>query len=281
MIDKKIIICSTIRNVENDLKDFFIKLDEITSKFDDYFIILVQSNSEDNTVKSAEKFLKKRKGIIINKNLDLNLYRTQRLEICRNEFLSFIRKDNNLRSYDYLIVMDADGINNSIKYEYIYNSINTNQDWSAIFANQKFIYYDIWTLRIENFIEFDCFQKIKQKALLNNNNLKKIFYSNFTKYFFLKKNFKERFIKVNSAFGGLGIYKTNKILECDYDSKGGSQCEHVGINEQLNKKFGNLFIDKELINSSGISKHTINGLLCSKFNYFAKRFLNIINQTIK
>ena len=59
MIDKKIIICSTIRNVEKDLKDFFIKLDEITSKFDDYFIILVQSNSEDNTVKSAEKFLKK------------------------------------------------------------------------------------------------------------------------------------------------------------------------------------------------------------------------------
>ena len=37
MIDKKIIICSTIRNVEKDLKDFFIKLDEITSKFDDYF----------------------------------------------------------------------------------------------------------------------------------------------------------------------------------------------------------------------------------------------------
>ena len=120
MIDKKIIICSTIRNVENDLKDFFIKLDEITSKFDDYFIILVQSNSEDNTVKSAERFLKKRKGIIINKDLDLNLYRTQRLEICRNEFLSFIRKDNNLRSYDYLIVMDADGINNSIKYTQIH-----------------------------------------------------------------------------------------------------------------------------------------------------------------
>ena len=59
MIGKKIIICSTIRNVEKDLKDFFGKIDEITSKFDDYFIILVQSNSNDNTVKSAERLLKK------------------------------------------------------------------------------------------------------------------------------------------------------------------------------------------------------------------------------
>jgi len=281
MINKKIIICSTIRNVEKNLKDFFTKLDEITSKFDDYFIILVQSNSNDNTIKSSESFLKNRKGIIINKDLDLSLYRTERLEICRNEFLSYIKKDNLLKTYDFLIVMDADGINNMIKYEYIYNSINININWNAIFANQKYIYYDIWTLRIKDYIDFDCFQKIKKEAQLNSSGLKKKFYNYFTKYFFIKKIFKDRLIKVDSAFGGLGIYKLNKILDCNYDSKGGSQCEHVGINEQLNKKYGDLYIDKQLINSSGISKHTINGILCSKFNFFAKRFLNIIKQTIK
>tara|TARA_A100001011_G_scaffold76076_1_gene78216 strand:+ start:1960 stop:2805 length:846 start_codon:yes stop_codon:yes gene_type:complete len=281
MINKKIIICSTIRNVEKDLKDFFIKLDQITSNFDDYFIILVQSNSNDNTAKSSETFLKNRKGIIINKNLDLSLYRTQRLEICRNEFLSYIKKDTLLRTYDFLIVMDADGINSMIKYEYIYNSINSSKNWSAIFANQKYIYYDIWTLRIKNYIDFDCFQKIKEEAQINNSNLKKVFNNYFTKYFFIKNVFKDRFIKVDSAFGGLGIYQLNKILDCHYDSKGGSQCEHVGLNEQLNKKYGDLYIDKQLINSSGISKHTINGILCSKFNIFAKRFLKIIKQTIK
>ncbi len=281
MNNKKIIICSTLRNVEKDLKGFFLKIDEIATKFNDYFIVLVQSNSNDNTITVAEKYLKQRKGILINKDLDIRLYRTQRLEICRNEFLSYIKNDEKLKNFDYLIVMDADGINNLINYKNIFNSLNIKKNWSAIFANQKYIYYDVWTLRIKNFIDFDCFQKIKLDSVSKEKKLKKIFFNNFTKFFFLKNKFKERLIKVDSAFGGFGIYKLEKILDCKYDSNGGSQCEHVGVNLELNKKHGELYIDKNLINSSGISKHSINGVLCSIFDYFAKRFLNIIYKTIK
>ena len=51
--------------------------------------------------------------------------------------------------------------------------------------------------------------------------------------------------------------------------------------QKLNDKYGGLFIDKKLINNSGINLHTINGLLCSKFNYFAKRFLHNLKKDIK
>ncbi len=85
--------------------------------------------------------------------------------------------------------------------------------------------------------------------------------------------YKNRYIKVNSAFGGLGIYKINNILKSKYSSENGKNCEHVYFNTNINKKFGNMFIDKKLINSSGINIHTINGFLCSYFNFFARRFL--------
>ena len=281
MLNKKIVICSTIRDVEKDLESFFYKIDEITNKFSEYFIILVQSNSSDRTVEKSENLLKSRNGIIISKDLDLSLYRTQRLEICRNAYLDYIRNDKDISKYDYLIVMDADGVNNLITYDCIRDSINQKDDWSGLFANQKYIYYDIWTLRKKNYIDFDCFEMIKKEAKSKNKILIKIFYDYFTKFFYLNKHFKERFIQVESAFGGLGIYKLDKILNCKYDSRGGAWCEHVGVNTDLNKKYGGLFIDKKLINSSGISKHSLNGILCSKFSFFAKRFLKIINITVK
>ena len=45
-----------------------------------------------------------------------------------------------------------------------------------------------------------------------------------------------------------------------YDSNNGQECEHISINYKLDEKYGNLFIDKKLINSIGINKHTINGI---------------------
>ena len=58
-----------------------------------------------------------------------------------------------------MIVLDADNVNKNINKVSILNSIKTApQDWVGIFANQKYIYYDIWPLRINNHIENDCYQ---------------------------------------------------------------------------------------------------------------------------
>ena len=54
----------------------------------------------------------------------------------------------------------------------------------------------------------------KELSKKNYKNLKQILYKNFTRYLYLNKYFnKKRFIKVNSAFGGFGIYKMNYILK--------------------------------------------------------------------
>lgn len=273
MKSKKIIICVTVKNESKYLKQFFKIIDQLIFKFKDYFIIFIESNSTDKTPEMINNYLKFKKGKSINLNINKNINRIKSLEICRNEYLKYINENNILKNFDYMFIMDADGVNSKINYKKIYNSLNTKIDWSAIFANQKFFYYDIYALRIPNLINKNFIKKIIDDYNSKKfKNLKENFKENLFKFFFITKNKNERYIKVSSAFGGLAIYKTNRIIEFKYNSDEGLNCEHVKFNENINEKYGGLFIDKQLINSYGINKHTIAGILASKIKYFSKRF---------
>ena len=273
MINKKIIISATVKNEAKNLKKFFKIIDDIVFKFDDYFIIFVESDSSDKSSSILKNYLSKRKGKLITCNLNNKYNRIKSLEISRNKYLDHIRNENILLKFDFLVVMDVDGVNNKINYTKIKNSLTFQEDWTAIFPNQKYYYYDIFALRIPNLIEENFIKKVQMDyAIKKVKSLKKVFYENLTKFFFITKSKENRFLNVNSAFGGLGIYKLNRIVKFQYDSNGGQDCEHVKLNERLNAEFGKLFIDKELLNSYGINKHTLNGFLCSKINFFAKRF---------
>tara|TARA_B100001057_G_scaffold501098_1_gene620499 strand:+ start:19 stop:855 length:837 start_codon:yes stop_codon:yes gene_type:complete len=273
MINKKIIISATIKNEAKNLKKFFKIIDDIIFKFEDYFLIFVESESIDKSSSILRNYLKNRRGQLITFKLNNKFNRIKNLELCRNKYLDHIKNENALLKFDYLVVMDVDGVNNKLNYAKIKNSLDFQKDWSAIFPNQKYYYYDIFALRISNLIEENFVEKVQfEYAIKKVKSLKKIFYENLTKFFFVTRKKKNRFINVNSAFGGLGIYKLDRVIKFKYDSNNGKDCEHVKLNESLNSKFGKLFIDKELINSYGINKHTLNGLLCSKINFFAKRF---------
>lgn len=47
-------------------------------------------------------------------------------------------------------------------------------------------------------------------------------------------------IEVNSAFGGLGIYKTQPLLECEYS---GEDCEHVPFHRRMKEKGWSIFLN--------------------------------------
>tara|TARA_B100000674_G_scaffold377220_1_gene319746 strand:+ start:88 stop:933 length:846 start_codon:yes stop_codon:yes gene_type:complete len=270
----KAIICSTIKNEEKNLNSFFKFLDKIIYTFEDYYIILVESDSIDDTFKKAKKKLLNYKGKVIRIKTDHLKLRTDKISLCRNAYLKLIKQDINLSNYDFMIVADADRVNKNINKVSILNSINNApKDWAGIFANQKFIYYDIWPLRIKNYIENDCYQDFIK--LSETNSTKKAYYlAVFKKFFFIKK-FQDRFIKVNSAFGGFGIYRIKEILDIEYDSNSGMYSEHVLFNKKILKKQLNksLYIDQKLINFSGLNEHILKGIIYSISNYFSKKLL--------
>ena len=92
--------------------------------------------SNDNTKTLILNFIKQKKGKVITCNPNNSLNRVKKLEICRNQYLSFLKKNKKLKKYDYLLVMDADGVNNFLTLNKIQNSIKKN--WSGIFANQNY-----------------------------------------------------------------------------------------------------------------------------------------------
>ena len=280
MLNKKIVVCSTIKDEERNLKKFFSILDSITENFKDYYLIFVLSDCKDNSRSLCKNYLKNRNGYILTKNFKKQFNRIKRLEICRNEYLNFINNKKNIKTFNYLLVMDADNVNNKITYNRIKNSLK-KKEWNALFANQSIFYYDIFALRIKGLIEYNFIEKIKNKFEIyrsQNLPLKKLFQKYLVRFFFLNKIKKKRYIEVISAFGGLAIYRLDKILNFKYNSQNGKLCEHVGFNKTLHKKYGKLYIDKDLINGYGINIHTINGFLCFYFEYFAKRFFKKINK---
>ena len=109
MINKKVVFCIPVRNESSNLKSLFKTLDKLNLKFEDYFIIFVESDSSDNSSDLIKKYLERRKGVLINKNLQGIENRVMRLAISRNEYLNFIKNDQSLKTYDLMIVLDCGG----------------------------------------------------------------------------------------------------------------------------------------------------------------------------
>ena len=158
MLNKKIVVCSTIKDEEKNLKNFFSILDSITENFKDYYLIFVLSDCKDNSRSLCKNYLKNRNGYILTKNFKKQFNRIKRLEICRNEYLNFINNKKNIKTFNYLLVMDADNVNNKINFNKIKNSLK-KKEWNALFANQSIFYYDIFALRIKGLIEYNFIEK--------------------------------------------------------------------------------------------------------------------------
>jgi hypothetical protein len=277
MINKKAVFCIPVKNESKNITNLFLILLNLTKLFKDYYIIFVVSNTTDNSIKLINRFSKNKKVKIIIKNFKNYEKRLVKLEKSRNIYLNTIRKNKKLKIFDYLISLDCGNVNNDLDANVIKKILNTSKKWVALFPFQKYLYYDILSLRIKNFIEFDCFHKIRKDFKSKKICLKKSFYKYLVQYFFLKKYYKARYIPVVSAFGGIGFYKLKKVIQFKYNSLNGTVSEHVAFHKSIYKKYGkNLFIDKNLINSSGLNMHTINGFLCSLSDFYCKRFLKKI-----
>lgn len=272
--NKSIVICSIIKDEEKNLKKYFSTIESITKYFKKHFIILIESDSKDNTLKIAKKLISKYNGVVIETNTDHLKFRTEKISFCRNKYLNYIHKNKNLHNFDFLIVADVDQVNSNINFKKIENSISSApKDWVGIFANQRYAYYDIWALRIKDIHNYDCYEKLIE--LSQTNNPSKLYFLYIFKKFFLINKLKVRFIKVLSAFGGFGIYKLQNVINLRYDSNFGKNCEHIIFNRRIldTNTENSLYIDKKLINFSGLNKHFFKGLIYSLSKYNAKNLI--------
>jgi hypothetical protein len=154
-------------------------------------------------------------------------------------------------------------------------------------ANQPLGYYDIYALRAKNWVEYDCFlelSKVKKEKippevskyrLINflilfnyyDKLRKKII---FDKMLRLKKN--RGLIKVDSAFGGFAIYKTDVFFNSDYRLADTFSSEHVSFHTSKANSQKSFYINAKLVNNR-LNEYNLNKFVLVRFLRELKKFL--------
>ena len=174
-------------------------------------IIIVDSDSNDGT-KEYCKSLKNDNILFIEEdNVKNNFHnRIEILSHCRNIGLQNIEKTNDVLYIPIDLDIDLFSLIKPKSFIDLVKNFQNNKDIDALFPYSEPYYYDIFALRKQGWVDNNAVlqaHKLKQKFKIG---------SFFFNYFLVfkkqisKNKFSEDLIRVESAFGGIGLYKINK-----------------------------------------------------------------------
>jgi hypothetical protein len=249
---KKIMILGLAKDVELHLVQEIEALLSAFSDFSQVGFLIVESDSSDATLEKL-RFLKEsipNFNFITLGELSREIpNRVDRITYCRNVYLSEFESNLTFVSYDYVAVADLDGVNKDLTREAV-RSCWIRSDWAGCAANQSAPYYDIYALRHKTWSPNDCWiyeAELRANGLNPVSSRERAVYS---RQIIIPKN--SEWIEVDSAFGGLCIYRKDLIAGCRYSSythSGTPVCEHVEFHAQIRSKGGRIFINPDLVNS--------------------------------
>ena len=177
--------------------------------------------------------------------------RTARIATVRNVILSHLWAQS---APEFTLILDLDGPNDSLPIERISANMAGRgpEGWVGLFANQTKAYYDLFALRHPAWCPDDIrkryrIARLASVGLLPAKTIKRRLIYN-RQYKIPEKSDP---ILVQSAFGGLGLYRTEAIRSCWYNGTsplGTSVCEHVAFNRMVTRGQPGLFIDPAMMN---------------------------------
>ncbi len=186
--------------------------------------------------------------------------RTERIAFLRNQILKSIREQG-LTDYDTLCVLDFDEVNAGViapeGFAAAMEFLLSAPENAGVFAVSDPIYYDIYALRHEHWSPGDCWKAIRAAPA---DRRAEVFQ---TLVCDRQVPVAETAapIAVDSAFGGLGLYRLAYALNASYvglDADGEETCEHVSFNADIARRGGKLYIFPRLRNSTPW-QHCLNG----------------------
>lgn len=248
-----VIVVGIVKNIGKTIKRDLEKLEESLGFFKEVHWFVVESGSSDNSKAILEELAKQNSNFnykSINIIADSELMRTENMAKARNKYLAFLRNTSRINDYSYVIVADFNLLNKKISRKSLLSSWEQT-DWDVVTANQSGPYYDIWALRHPLWSPNDCWEhhaflrkyvKFPEKATT---------YAMRSRMLTIPRN--SEWIKVDSAFGGLAIYKS-KILKSGSlysgkNSQGQRICEHVPLHNHLTNEGARIFINPGMINA--------------------------------
>lgn len=225
--DKSIIITGAVRDVDDTCLNVLSNIDSIRKQFKKSTVILYENDSKDDTVNIITTWAKDKKDVVLLLNQVNNVSnRTKRIGVARQTIIDYIRQDDSLKKYDYLLCIDFGTENSSKKLantiHYAIDTMIENEKIVGIFPSSLH-FYDDWPLKIKDINEIDTHSPIFSTIYM--------WYIN-KKMNDIYKNAREEnaMIKVESAFGGAALYRLKNVIESGTKYDGTYTCEHTSFN---------------------------------------------------
>jgi hypothetical protein len=229
--------------------------------------IFLENDSRDASVAKLKEFCAGRDNVRVELLPGLHArhpLRTDRLATARNRYLDIIR-GSALREFDYLIVYDMDEINASPRppdnFLGAVRFLESSPDHAAVFANQIGYYYDVFAWRHSELCPNDAWEEVFDYVVRHRVADQVAFQKTYAKRMYAFDPGASP-MEVESAFGGLGIYRMQFALDSSYEGLRPKQvvldgrmrrlnwqvCEHVHFHAGIRRNNGRLFITPWLVN---------------------------------
>ncbi len=258
------------RNCANYLLGIEQNLRAIASLFGKFGLVVFENDSIDGTGERLGQFLPEatHRSVTSLKGLDQRLLcRTERIAFGRNMVAAVLRAEP-FNKFDYAVLLDFDDVNiapvDLDVYAKTFEQLEKDESWGAAFANSLGVYYDMWALRHPQVCPGDVWLQCELARLSGMYSEEDAFRRHFLSRLFQIPADLSPF-PVESAFGGLGIYKLQCFIKttggykgdqlCAFETHGKryvlhyQACEHVSFHESVRLQTGlRLKIVPSLIN---------------------------------
>ena len=248
-----ILVAGVARNCEKTIQRDVFRLSESLKGCKALLWLVIESDSFDKTpdeLQSLQSTLADFRFLSLGTLQHAMPIRTERIAHCRNVYLDELKSNPLYAEVDYLVVADLDGVNDLVTAQG-FASCWTRSDWDVCTANQRGPYYDIWALRHPLWSPNDCWRQYHFLLEHGARREDALWAAMYTKMFTISEN--EDWIEVDSAFGGLAVYRKEVVDGVVYeglDDAGEGVCEHVSVNTQIRSRGQRIFINPKLINAA-------------------------------
>lgn len=172
-------------------------------------IVLFESNSTDNTKQELVRLHDQPGNIsLVVSDTDGKNYtqRTEKMADIRNEMIDYLKIWSLNSTFGHVLFLDFDDIlyDGEFTKDGIESCFNTS-DWDVMCANQPDGYYDLWALRHQELMPYDCWQEFWKRGSTREALRETVI----DRMFSIREDCKP--IKVQSAFGGAMFAKMEYI----------------------------------------------------------------------
>jgi len=251
------LICGVVRNGGAALVHTLQKIQSFERAAENCKVIVVTNDNTDDTDAVLQKWrsLNDRRCVETLDGLAAAIpERVGRIAQARNFYMHAVHREPS-EKYKFVIVLDLDGPNTNIVPDDIIGLLQSQTfEWDALFANQHRAFYDVYALRHDTWCPTDCWAEVQAAITFPFRHRKMLKAQSrfvYQRQYHIPPTHPP--IAVHSAFGGFAVYKRDALQQCWYGSRDNSGhviCEHVVLNQGIDRRGGKLFIMPALLNDA-------------------------------